>query len=241
MTPRTEEKHVERSGERATTDRTLVAEMKLYYDLFAPGATPAPLLVALHGYGSNKSWMMREARQHAPEGFAVASLQGPHQHLKEAREPGGPLRYGFGWLTNFRPEDSIALHQRALLDLIDALAAQGVALRERVFLMGFSQSCALNYRFAFTHREILRGVVGICGGLPGDWETGELYGKTRASVLHLAGVRDEFYTPARVSTYAERLRARARDVEVRAYDAGHEFVPAMRGDVRAWLEARVDS
>jgi phospholipase/carboxylesterase len=222
-------------------DRTLTAEVKLYYDLHAPAAAPAPLLVALHGYGSNKGWMLREARRHAPEGFAVAALQGPHQHMKGPREPGGPPRYGFGWLTNFRPADSVALHHRALRDLIDALVAQNVARRERVFLMGFSQSCALNYRFAFTHREVLRGVVGICGGLPGDWETSELYGRTRAAVLHLHGTRDEFYPPARVADYAERLRARAADVEARAYDAGHEFVPAMRDDVRAWLEKRVTS
>jgi len=225
-------------GEPLTTDLSLAAEVRLYYDLYAPGGRPAPLLLALHGYGSNKGWMMREARRHAPEGFAVAALQGPHQHLKEPREPGGPLRYGFGWLTNFRPEESVALHQRAVLDLFEALVARGVAHRADLFLMGFSQSCALNYRFAFTHRELLRGVVGVCGGLPGDWEEGAAYGETRASVLHLSGTRDEFYPPERVESYAGQLRARAADVEARAYDAGHEFVPEMRADVRAWLRAR---
>jgi phospholipase/carboxylesterase len=227
------------TDESVETDRSLAAEVKLYYDLYAPAASPAPLLLALHGYGSSKVWMMREAREHAPEGFAVAALQGPHQHLKEPREKGGPLRYGFGWLTNFRPEESIALHQRALLDLIEALVARGVARPEGVFLMGFSQSCALNYRFAFTHREVLRGVVGICGGIPGDWEASPAYGETRASVLHLSGTRDEFYPPARVEDYAARLRTRASDVETRTYDAAHEYVPAMRADVRAWLAARV--
>jgi predicted esterase len=221
-----------------TDERTLDARVKLYYDLHAPERKPAPLLVALHGYGSSKSHMMREAMRHAPEGFAVAALQGPHQHLKEPREPGGPLRYGFGWLTNFHPEDSIALHQRALLDLTNALVAEGVARRDAVFLLGFSQSCALNYRFAFTHTEVLRGVVGICGGLPGDWETSDAYGETGASVLHLSGVRDEFYTPERVADYSTRLRARARDVETRAYDAAHDFTPEMRADVRAWLASR---
>ena len=221
-----------------TNERTLEARVKLYYDLHAPERRPAPLLVALHGYGSSKRHMMREARQHAPEGFAVAALQGPHQHMREPREPGGPLRFGFGWLTNFRPEDSVALHQRALLDLIGALVSEGVALQDKVFLMGFSQSCALNYRFAFTHTEVLRGVVGICGGLPGDWETSEVYRETGASVLHLSGTRDEFYTPERVADYDERLRKRARDVETRAYDAPHDFAPEMRVDVRAWLAAR---
>ena len=225
--------------ESLTTDLSLAAEVKLYYDVYAPLNEPAPLLLALHGYGSNKGWMMREARQHVPEGFAVAALQGPHQHMKEPRELGGPLRYGFGWLTNFRPEESVALHHRAVLDLIETLVARGVAQREGVFLLGFSQSCALNYRFAFTHRETLRGVIGICGGMPGDWETNPTYGETRAAVLHLSGARDEFYTPERVAPYAEQLRRRARDVETRAYDAAHEFAPEMRADVRAWLSERM--
>jgi predicted esterase len=224
------------------TDRTLTAAVKLYYDLFVPGGandSARPLLIALHGYGSNKTWMMREARAHAPEGFAVAALQGFHQHIKEPKQKGAPLRYGFGWLTNFHPEDSVRVHHAALLDLIDRLVAQGVARRGRVFLLGFSQTCALNFRFAFTHTEVLRGVVGICGGLPGDWDTSPLYRETRAGVLYLHGTRDELYPPAVVGGNGERLRQRARDTEIKAYDAGHEFVPAMRADVRGWLSARL--
>jgi predicted esterase len=217
-------------------ERTITAETRLYYDLHVPDSmTPRPLLIALHGYGANKRQMMREARLIAPPDFAIASLQGFHQHLKEPKEKGGPLRYGFGWLTNFHVEDSIALHHRALINLISTLASEGVADAERIFLLGFSQSCALNYRFAFTHTEYLRGGVGICGGLPGDWESSELYKPTAAAVFHLAGRRDEFYPPTRTKDYAAQLETRARDVEVRGYDAEHEIVPAMREDVREWL------
>jgi len=84
------------------TERPIRAEINLYYDLSLPNFTPAPLLIALHGYGANKRQMMREARQMAPDNFAIASLQGFHQHLKEPKEPGGPLRFGFGWLSNFK-------------------------------------------------------------------------------------------------------------------------------------------
>jgi phospholipase/carboxylesterase len=217
------------------TDLTLQGEIRLYYDLYKPVALPAPLLIALHGYGANKRQMMREARQIAPERFAILSLQGFHQHIKEPTEPGGPLRFGFGWLTNFHPEDSVAIHQQALLDLTQGLVTEGVVDPERVFLLGFSQTCALNYRFAFTHPELLRGVIGICGGLPGDWETSETYKPTNAAVLHLAGARDEFYPPARVADYEGRLRLRAYDVSFKSYDAAHEIVPEMRDDIRAWL------
>jgi predicted esterase len=214
---------------------SLTTAVKVYYDLHVPENPPAPLLIALHGYGASKRQMMREARQMAPANFAIAALQGFHQHMKEPKEPGGPLRFGFGWLTNFRPEESVALHHKAVLDLINTLVRQGIADRARVFLLGFSQSCALNYRFAFTHPDTLRGAIGICGGLPGDWETSVAYKSTSAAVFHLTGTRDEFYPPARVMDYEPRLRMRAQEVEVKSYDAAHEIVTKMREEVRVWL------
>ena len=221
-----------------TTERTLNAEIKIHYDLLLPASQPAPLLIGLHGYGASKRQMMREARSIAPENFALASLQGPHQHLKDPREPGGPLRFGFGWLTNFRPEESVALHQSALLNVIGSLVGEGIADAQKIFLLGFSQSCALNYKFAFAHPDRLRGVIGVCGGVPGDWDTNPAYQKTDAAVFHLAGERDEFYGPARVSGYADQLRQRAQDLTFRSYDAGHELIQPMRDDVRAWLASK---
>lgn len=216
-------------------DRKIEARINLYYDLRPGIASPAPLLIALHGYGANKQQMMREAKQMAPESFAIAALQGFHQHIREPYDKGGPLRFGFGWLTNFRSEESVAVHHRAVLDLIETLTDEGVADPARIFLLGFSQSCALNYRFAFTHPEQLRGVIGICGGIPGDWDTSTRYRSAPLDVLHLAGARDEFYPPERVKDYEKQLQQRARSVVFKSYDAEHEFVPAMRGDVVQWL------
>ena len=217
------------------TDRKLAARINLYYDLHLPSARRAPLLIALHGYGANKRQMMREAQQMAPDGFAIASLQGFHQHIKDPWEPGGPLRFGFGWLTNFRSEESVAIHHQALLDLIRSLTDDGIADPRKIYLLGFSQSCALNYRFAFTHPDQLKGVIGICGGIPGDWETNNGYHGPELDVLHLAGKQDEFYSPERVRDYEKQLSSRARSVVFKSYDATHEIVPAMREDVRQWL------
>jgi phospholipase/carboxylesterase len=217
-------------------ERTLAAQITLRYDVIPAGAQPAPLLIALHGYGASKWHALREAKLIAPDGFALAALQGPHQHLREPKEKGGPLRFGFGWLTNFHPEESVAIHHNALLEMIQKLSAEGIVDPKRIYLLGFSQSCALNYRFAFTHPDVLRGVIGICGGLPGDWETNEAYRETDAAVFHLAGERDQYYGPERVANYRTQLRQRAGDVGFRSYDAGHEISAEMRSDIREWLQ-----
>jgi len=110
-----------------------------------------------------------------------------------------------------------------------------------VFLLGFSQSCALNYRFAFTHPEHLRGVVGICGGIPGDWETSSVYREAPIEVFHLAGTEDEFYPPSRVADYGKQLGTRARSVASKSYHAAHEIVAEMRSDVKQWLAQHATS
>ena len=46
---------------RSNTDLSLTAGVNLYYDLHVPDGIelPAPLLIAVHGYGAHKRYMMR--------------------------------------------------------------------------------------------------------------------------------------------------------------------------------------
>jgi predicted esterase len=76
------------SSETIKADLSIKAEINLYYDLYAPDniRKPAPLLIAVHGYGAHKRYMMREARAIAPDGFVIASLQGPYQHFRPTPE-----------------------------------------------------------------------------------------------------------------------------------------------------------
>ena len=65
------------SEELLRNDLSVTAEIKLYYDLYIPenAVEPAPLLIAVHGYGAHKRHMMREARLVAPDDFVIASVQ----------------------------------------------------------------------------------------------------------------------------------------------------------------------
>lgn len=218
-------------------DLNLTAEIKLYYDVFVPENAPknAPLLLAVHGYGAHKRYMMREAQMVAPENFVIASIQAPNQHFRRTDDG---YRIGFGWLTEYKSEDSVALHHNFALEVIEKLAADGVIDETRVYLYGFSQACALNFRFAFTFPEKMRGVVGICGGIPGDLETNPIYKPTDADTFYLYNDDDEFYPLEKYEGFAAKLDAFLPNFESKLYSSKHEIIQPMRDDIKRWLAAR---
>lgn len=214
-------------------DLTLKTEITLYYDLYVPDdAQNAPLLIAVHGYGAHKRYMMREARAVAPDDFVIASVQGPHQHFRPTVDG---YRIGFGWLTEHKPEEYIRLHHDFLLRVIDKLAADGLIDRSRIYLYGFSQSCGLNFRFAFTYPEIARGIVAVCGGIPGDLDSNPIYKPFPADTLYLYGDDDEFYTQEKFAGFEAKLRETLPNFTSKQYTAKHEITDEMRVDIKDFL------
>jgi len=187
------------SNENLTVDLSFKAEISLYYDLYVPesAADLAPLLIAVHGYGAHKRYMMREARLIAPANFVIASIQAPHPHFRQTDDG---YRVGFGWLSDHRPDEHIRLHQQFVLDLIAKLSADGVIDERKIFIYGFSQACALNFRFAFTYPEILAGVIAVCGGIPGDLDTNAAYSPPSASTFYLMMTSFIHRSSSRIST-----------------------------------------
>jgi len=216
------------------TDLMQRAEIDLYYDLWIPDDHdgPSPLLVSVHGYGAHKRYMMREARLVAPDNFVIASIQAPHPHYRPT--PDG-YRIGYGWLSDEKPEQHITLHHNFILNIIEKLDSEGVIDRSQIYLYGFSQACALNFRFAFTHGDILRGVIGICGGIPGDLDTNERYKPFEAETFYLYGDDDEFYTQEKFAAFDEKLRSRLSNYRSKQYLAKHEITQDMREDVREFI------
>ncbi len=217
------------------TDLNLTAEIKLYYDLFVPEnlEKPAPLMLAVHGYGAHKRYMMREAKLIAPADFVVASIQAPHQHY---RQTDSSFKVGFGWLTDYKSAESVALHHRFALDLIEKLASGNLIDRREIYLYGFSQACALNFRFAFTYPETVRGVIGVCGGIPSDLDANETYKNLEADVLYLYGDTDEFYPLEKFQMFEQKLKDRLPNFQSKFYQAKHEITDEMRADMKNWLE-----
>lgn len=220
------------------TDLNVTAEIKLYYDVFVPETAKknAPLLIAVHGYGAHKRYMMREAQLIAPDDFVIVSIQAPFQHY---RQTDSGYKVGFGWLTDYKPEESIAVHQKFILDVIENLAQKSLIDKNRVYLFGFSQACALNFRFAFTLPEAVRGVIGVCGGIPSDLETNNVYKTLTADVLYLYGDEDEFYPLEKFREFEQKLKAVLLNFQSKHYSAKHEITNEMREDMKNWLKVNI--
>ncbi len=220
-------------------EQQITQQTASYFDLYVPdGNQPKPLLIALHGYGGDKTSMMRLMRNINEKDYVIACLQGPHQHMilpPSEDKPG----IGFGWLTNFKPEESVALHHRNVSQIIANLIHQGIADSRNIFLLGFSQAVGVNFRFAFTHSHLLRGIVAICGGIPGDWKVEGKYSGENLDVLYIGTERDEFYTPDRIKKFSEALQLRAQSVELQMFDDVHKVPRASYQPIDKWLKSQL--
>lgn len=121
-----------------------------------------PLLLLLHGYGSNEEDL-----------FSFASELPDDYYVVSARAPYGLPPYGYAWYAiNFDADENKfsdigqARQSRDLvLHFIDELTAQYPIDAKDVTLIGFSQGCILSYAAALSHPEKIRRVVAMSGYL----------------------------------------------------------------------------
>lgn len=190
-----------------------------------------PLVVTLHGFGGNPETMLHLTARLFDTPPLIAALQGPYQFFLDARTQ----QVGYGWITNRNPAESIRLHRDMVLYVLEEVGREFGIPPERRLLAGFSQAVALNYRLAATCPGIVRGIMALCGGLPGDWDEG-VYQTVTAAVVHIARRQDEYYPPSATEHYAERLRHRAADVEFHLIDGGHQIPSDGNKLVGPWLQ-----
>lgn len=223
-------------NERQTEQR-----IKLYYDLYIPDGEalgPRPLVVAFHGYEGNKESMMSLMQRINSQDLIIASVQGPNSFFVREGSPQDKPKIGFGWMMQYKAEETMRLHHETLLAVIRDVEAEHSIDRRAVFLVAFSQSVALNYRFTFTHPDVARGVIAVCGGIPGDWDQ-DKYQESETDVLIIAGETDEFYPLERTRTFKDAIARRARSVEFKSFPVGHVFPREALPFINTWIKAQV--
>lgn len=122
----------------------------------------APLIVLLHGRGSDKDDLMA-LRPGLPAGAMIVTPRAPF--------PGAPWGYGQGWawyqfLGGNRPEpDSFEQSQRLLHEFLAALPERLPARHGALTLGGFSQGGTMSFAYALRHPGIIPKVINFSGFL----------------------------------------------------------------------------
>jgi predicted esterase len=216
---------------------TFTAKLDCRYLLHVPEQVDegTVLVLTLHGYSSNPQTMLQLTSGLVGTRHIIAALQAPNQHYLTQGLPGAESVIGYNWGVKDHWGPSVRLHHEMVMESLSVLRGRFDVPAAKCMLVGFSQPVGLNYRFAATWPEQVRGVIGICGGVPRDWEEEGKYRPVTAAVLHISREEDEFYPPELSMQFAERLRKRAADVEFHMLPGGHRFPSKAKHIVQPWM------
>ena len=216
--------------------------IKRYYELELPrGRAPEdgwPVLIALHGYQGDMASMLRMASRISAGRMVVMSLQGPNQFFINYEDDPKNYRVGYGWGTTWKMEESVERHHADIHRLLDVTVRKYQASASKVFLLGFSQACSYNYRFVFTFPRRVRGVIAVCGGVPGALETNPRYRRAMTAFLHIAATRDVWFTKEKNLAMRRQLEVHAASLDFRFYKSTHRFPRRAIPYIRKWILAQ---
>lgn len=197
----------------------------------------APLMIMLHGYGSNE----KDLIQLSP------ILHGGMRYIS-ARAP-IPLDFGmFGWFPiQFTPNGIIVdyagatMAREKLIGFIKEIIAEYKPQGNKVYLLGFSQGSVMSYLAAFYAPELLHGVIALSGHLPeksmpGDQVKPEL---KEIPFLVMHGIHDDILPIEKGRLSNEWLQGHVRDLVYREYPVAHQISEEGIGLIRSWLEEKV--
>ena len=193
-----------------------------------------PLLLLLHGYGSNEEDLFSFANE-LPEHYYVISVRAPYD-----------MMYGsYAWYAiNFDADEnkfsdiSQAIQSRDLIvTFIDELIANYAIDAANVTLIGFSQGAILSYSVAVSYPEKVKRVAAMSGYFNSEIATSN-YEKNDFSNLKIFishGTVDQVVPVDWARKAAPLLKQLGVDVVYKEYSIGHGISPQNFFDFKSWL------
>ncbi|MEK6479447.1 esterase [Catalinimonas sp. 4WD22] len=196
-----------------------------------------PLLILLHGLGSNEQDL-----------FSFAPLLDPKYLILSVQ---APISYGFGgyaWfnidLTSGIPSANIqqVMHARRLLNsfMNEAIETYQPDM-DKIYLCGFSQGAIMSYATAFSETSRVSGVVAMSGYILKEI-TPQLNFKPKLRKLKVFathGTRDQVLPIFLGRATNDYLRTLHLDYTYKEYDMAHEVNMDCFNDVKEWLANQV--
>jgi len=213
----------------------------LAYKWLAPSEPlqgPAPLLLLLHGAGSNEHdllgltpyldgrCMMASVRAPFPSGA------GAYTWYRTSHTASGPM-------IDEAQEDA---SRRNLAAFVAHLCRSRGALASGTFLLGFSQGATMALSLLLDHPDRFAGAM-VFGArlLPGTAAGVRNREAGRGKPVFAAhGLLDDVVPVARARAMRSRLLDAGLDLEYREYASGHDIPGQALRDAAAWLSARLE-
>ena len=193
-----------------------------------------PLLLLLHGYGSNEEDLFSFADE-LPEEYYVISVRAPYK-----------MMYGsYAWYSiNFDADENKfsdieqAKESRDLIVyFLDELMAKFPIDTKKVTLIGFSQGCILSYAVALSFPEKIQRVVAMSGYFNAEIasEGFEQNDFSNLKIFASHGSVDQVVPVDWARKAAPAMQQLGIDIVYKEYPVGHGVAPQNFFDFKNWL------
>jgi len=196
----------------------------------------SPLLLLLHGFGSNESDLHSFA-SYLPENHYIVSIRAPF------KLPNG----GFAWynisfdedMNKFNDHDQAKDSINKIINFIDELSNKYLIDKNKISLLGFSQGTILSYALCLNYPEKFKNIIGFSGYI--DEAMINVKSKnidySRLN-LYISHGKDDPVIPvdwARKST--EVLKRNKINYSFNEFNSGHTISSENFYDFKNWLES----
>ena len=194
-----------------------------------------PLLLLLHGYGSNEEDLFSFANE-LPDEYYVISARAPYDLMYNS----------FAWYAiNFDADENKfsdieqAQSSRVLIaTFIDELVANYPIDENDVTLIGFSQGSILSYAVALSYPQKVQRVVAMSGYLNTQMadEKYESNDFSKLKIFASHGTVDQVIPVDWARNSIPKIKALGIDIEYKEYPVGHGVAPQNFFDLKNWLQ-----
>lgn len=202
----------------------------------ANAVSPTPVLIILHGYGSNEN-TAHELSNTIGEKLLCFSLKAPYNN----KEGGGRwFNMKFLEYKKFRNNYRQAAESRKkILSFISQACRKYNGDSTRVYVMGFSQGAMMAYDIGINAPEKVRGVIAMSGRIMEETRNAATdWGRVQSlQVLVAHGYKDDVIIYQDALSAIEFLNQKSvKDLTVKNYDIAHLMNEQEIWEIKAWLE-----